>query len=639
MNLPPIIKLIFSGALLLAILSIYNSSIKAEDSTASIAINIQISDTTTVAKFDLNINNNNNNNVITKYQFPNIWQLTSVDSNTSTPNQGASSVDNNNFNIDFSSNPLSPHQNYVAHIALTGNTLVKSIQSIKELNLTTIQPTITNISQYTIQFPIAWGLPNYTNLKNTTCVFQTTDKISLICPGFVRIKLEWGTTVQGELKYHYNLADQNNDKQAIYLKTLGRDSTIQTLRYSNITNLESIYKDDSGNVFGAVSISGQNTAIENKLKFNIDTTSPKIEFKAPLIHYKIPTNLVGTENQLTSMLRNASNTTDQDYTEILNYLIKQVLVYYTLSPLDYQQFYISDEGITSNQKQLNYAQYLYILNQLLGKAGINNQIVLLDKLPFGGELNFILETCNSKCYYYKLDQQVADYETRKISGLGIQVAAFTGTNQLILQKIRNIDSLLPTSIQLTAQATSPVVDSRNIQISLAIPDQILNFHNFSATININNNSTEPIFLDELDVENSSFPIIDDKLAGLHKGVLPTKNETFTIDNVFLPIFFASDSKQELVNLNLIYEENYNQVTFNTKHSVILKQNYFFLGLLVIAIICFALTLFIIIFIFKNNKLFLISFYWRSRRNLGDKLWQFNQIKFVKRILKIKTKYE
>lgn len=585
--------------------------------SADVSINLALQNNQSLITLDLNLKNQTKEDVVTTYAFPNLWYAEAL---TNSPRQNNNlakvKLNSEQISFDFSNKPIKPKETYTAKLALKASG-PKVVSHLKYLSLagTNLANSGTKITKYNITYPPFWGEPTHLNIKPELYELRS-NFISLNQPTAVAIT--WGKKMEIELA-----VTEANDADAI--KLLTRQSASQRIQFADATALQGIYKDDSDNIYSSFKpmTNGQPFIVDIEVNpAQSSLATPKQSEYKPNYNYErleLPKKL----KPAIETLRSDNKAQRVKIDQTIN-LIKSK---YQISPVSTENFDI-DTKVFEQKKALNYAEYLVLLNEALVQAGIQNNIVLVELAPFNLVESFWLEVCTeSSCEYYLTDPNISSNQQRLTHGYALQIIAFDGLNRLAFSKIQQLENEFYRRVKLTYTAESVAgfssieTDTDKLDIRLQLPEQTANFKNFSTTVEINNRTSEPIFLNSLVIENNTFPIIDNALGGVHQGVLPGETKSFTVDNVFLPKIFLGVEQRTTFDLQLMYEKGSQEYIYPTQHSVLLSQNMLFVSLIFLGILSLITSAVTVSLIYQHNKYLFISSYWRGIRGLSDLKWE------------------
>jgi hypothetical protein len=599
------------------------------DPTVKVDVKAQLSLSETVTSLDLTLTlaNKSNSKVVSSYDFPNLWKVTALRSLTVVGKvvEVKSKISAQDLSLDFASKPLKPGQTAVIRLVAQSSIIRKLGQQYSlthlELNKYGIDQSI-SIGAYTVKYPEHWGQPILNVASDRYRLATTSGQTSIVFNEIYKTAIVWRPIANIQVEYDYSLPRlaEGVSGGSVYLKPMLRQSDTQRWELTNPQSLSTIYRDESGNVFGGVNSStvGQ---IKHTINLKLDGSRPSTAVENSTVHYaRIPLSSK-LEQELQKLpkadTRKLSTTEiEQQISTIISVLDKQ----YKVSNLDFAELSVSERGL-EGKSTINYGEYLVLLWEGLQYIGVDNKIVLAQSLVAQEKLKFLIEICSERCSYYSSERNLLNYESRLDSFPYIQIGAFSGINYLMLEKMRQIDTLLPAKITPTTSGATTTGESvSGVNIKLEIPTEVFNFNNFLADIKIDNNSTETIFLQELQVEQNTFPIIDNSLAGLHQGVLPGQTKSFQIKNVFIPRLFFGDRNRVSANVALVYFANSEYKKFATTQSILVKQNYFFWALILIGIISAIVSTTLIVRLYKQNRLLVLGAYWQLRRKVSEFGW-------------------
>lgn len=554
--------------------------------------------------------------ILTTYNFPNLWGLHTITQlEQANPNRGKAIINSEFIQLDFSSNPLKPQTNYELRIVATGKA-VSSFSSVKFFKSSggQLAESGTQLANYELRFPTSWGRPSYVNLNQGS---YQADNSALYLKQLDPLFLLWGNSLQASINY------QTEDQPSQALQLLVRQSLTQRLHFPTNGSIKAIYRDDSGNIYPVFSQAANPVAIGLSLDLTSKPAQPATNLNTAYQRLSLPKQLKPELEQIHFQTKPEPSKVSQ--------VINLIRSRYSIGPVSDHKFEIAANQIKDKQA-INYAEYVVLLNESLAYAGLPNKIILVDLRPYNLLANFWVEICQTgDCNYYQTEPNLGPNEQRLAPGLAIQVIAFDGLNQLAFSKIRafSADYLAASKItylpanQQALTELNPQADDK-LAISMQLPAQTENFKNFQTTVEISNNTSEVIFLNSLQIEKNTFPIINNTLGGVHQGVLPGETKSFIVDNVFLPQFFVGARRRSNFEIQLNYEKAGQEYNYITEHSVLLEQNFLFMSLLALAMLALLTSILTLIMIYQHNKYLFISSYWHSWRWLEDWVWSIRQ---------------
>jgi hypothetical protein len=573
---------------------------------------------------NLELQNQSSDKVITKYEIPNIWGLKSANIASVVP-QGKLSghgLDSAKLLLKFDTNPIKPGEKANIQVKASASNLYKNgeFRSWRQDNFNLfLDNHRLQLKSYELSYPSSWPqpavdlLPEYYSIQTD----QQKSRLLLSKPelGFTAI---WAGAAKLTADYEYFIEPLEGGENAV-LVPLPRSGTTQTAQLIDYTGVGDIYRDDDGNNFISVQANGQ-TRFEHTLLVELDPAkAAKPKPTSAVVYSQLP-----IPQKLQKKLDQGELWKSADLTAALNNTIELISSNYKIATFSPAQFSVSDAGL-AGQADLNYAEYLSLLNALLHEQGVASELVLVDRSLLGTGPEFLLEICDKACNYYDSRPSAGPFRSRKTAIAGVQLLAFSGLNQLVFEQIRNLDKITPGKLSFAnSQVQGLNSKDERVDLRLSIPAEVLNFSNFKANISIENHTASPVFLSELVIENNTFPIIDNTLAGLHEGVLPGERKEFDVENVFVPRFFLGDRNRVVVNLNLIYQTNQGYADFPVQQSVLLRQNYLFLGVIALALFACIVALVTTVTLARRNKYVILGGYWQLRRKLSEFKWNLRQ---------------
>lgn len=563
----------------------------------------------------IDFQNNSPEKVVTEYRLADVWNTRNQ--NLTGEDSPSISRSGNNLIFNFSEKPIKPGQSREIQLSAQTSIFRKVAESrlLEHGKLRTgfFNQQRLNVNSYQINYPGKWGNPDVVNLVEEGYQFledgnqlQTLDLKGAI----PNILVAW----ENSYEFKADLEVEGVDSGKLF--PLLRRNTNQLLAIDSFNNLSSIYWDESGNIFAeSNNTNSPNIPItvsyepEAKLEQVDESNFGKVSFP-----YEFRQRILGLDVEKLSE------------SEIVDSVISETLSYFDVS-FDESRFEISDRGLDG--KELNQLEYLLVITTALSELDIRNEIVWMDRLDFGGGRLFLIEICSesSKCKYYNLNPNSASENSREDTGLGIQLASFSGINQLIFSSIRNSNNYnlsITDVVDKDEEDNLESVQGRNITSVVSTPERVRNFVNFPVELTVKNTGDQAIFLDSLEIAGREYPVIEQQLGGLHQGVLPGQSRDFSIDNIFLPhVFFGAEIDTEIqLKVNYITAtENYSETV--TKQ-IQVQQNYWFWGLFGVGIFSIFVALFAFYELYLHNKLKFISAKWRVRRKIDDWLWQFKK---------------
>jgi hypothetical protein len=591
-------------------------------------ITVQLSDNLTTVDLRFNIRNQTDDQVITSYKFPDLWdssRLTSVVNSSSRSSNVRLSA--GVVNIDMTNQPLRPGESQQVAMKLVSNREKEVIKSFNAIELD-LANSNTSVTSYRVLYPQTWGSHSYINLKSDSYELSESDSNYLLkLQATPQIEVKWGREISGRITFNKTVDSDS-------LIVLPRQNNKQLLYFNNSDLLESIYKDESDNVFTQFKQQrAENDERQVYIDYYVDlatgndisetNTNDLLQGENQVVtysRYQLPSEL--------QLLLDEIEEKQLTEADLISETISQLSRRYDVRAINLRQFANDVEVISNDQSSISYYQYLLAINEMLHQLGIENKIVMVDTQPGAQQFSFWLETCDvGGCRYYSTEVGLRNYEQRRMSGLALQLVGFDGINNLAFAKIRNIESELFSNAKFEPSAQSVLganangESENNVIIQLNLPEKTQAFSDFSISAEINNLSNEPIFLDAIVIANNTFPIIDDSLGGVHEGVLPGQTKTFTIDNVFLPRYFLAPEERSNFQLDVWYEKSSQQYVFNSEHSILLQQNYLFTSLLALGVFSILTSIVTTIMIYQHNKYLFISAFWRTRRRISSGMWE------------------
>lgn len=579
-------------------------------------------------QLQLTLLNTSRDQIVTSYTLPNFLGLKSLLANSFEPSAiVATNLDAKQLRLEIRSGLL-PGQRLVAKFTATTTALHAngSIRYLRHGSLPEASNQDFQLQTYTVIYPAEWGEPlvdmRYAELPQLKKEEQFH---SFEASSLPLLNLVWGESFTGSAKFKSEIITKNASSdtatQRSYLKPLLRESTTQSMRLRSFKDIKTIYDDRNGNVFGMLNYDNQQKLeleTEIEVSFNpSNKTDPTIITTEGFIPLTIPSELHAKFpwfKETKQRLELASTDIDVNYSPLLNDVVLSIGNGYKVDELSWQAF--AENLHDGSSKSLSYAQYTLQLLQVLNKLNIKASVVLLDRSITGGAVELLLEICINQCRYY--DIGFNDSVTRLVSGMGLQLMAYDSWNQIVFEKIAQMQLLRPNSFNVEVRDSGVLgLEAEAVQphITFDIPAEVKNFSNFSADVEVENNTEKIIFLDELRVAENHFPIADELFVGLHEGVLPGQSRKFQVKNVFLPEVFFSDKTRTSMDINLVYKAGGASIEYNSKQSILLSQNYFFWILLLVAIISSGLAVYAVASIVRQNKYLFLGGYWQLRRFL------------------------
>lgn len=588
--------------------------------SADMSINLALQTNQSIVTLDINLRNQTKDDVVTTYTFPNLWYAEALASNPKQNNNHVKvKLNSEKITFDFGNKPLKPKETYTAKIVLRASG-PKTISHLKYIYLdgTNLANSGTKITKYDITSPPLWGEPTYLTIKSELYELKT-NAITLYQPAAVGII--WGKKMEIELAV-------NDAGDADAIKLLTRQSASQKIKFTDADALQAIYKDESDNIYSSFKSTGNNSPFLVDLEINPNLPLSDVA-KQPEYQPNYNYERLQLPKKLKPAIENLRSDNKAQRVKI-DQTINLIKSKYQISPVSTENFDIETKGF-DQKKALNYAEYLVLLNESLAQAGIQNNIVLVELAPYNLGESFWLEVCaESICEYYLTDPNLNSSQQRLTHGYALQMIAFDGLNRLAFSKIQQLENEFYNRTKLTYTAESVAgfssieTDTDKLDIKLQLPEQTPNFKDFSTTVEINNRTSEPIFLNSLVIENNTFPIIDNALGGVHQGVLPGETKSFTIDNVFLPKVFIGMEQRTTFELKLMYEKGSQEYIYPTQHSILLSQNMLFVSLIFLGVLSLITSTVTASLIYQHNKYLFISSYWRGIRSLSDLKWQIDK---------------
>lgn len=593
-----------------------------------------------LGQLQINLNNQSATDVVSNFQLPNVWGATRLVSS----NFNQVSVTSRNIDINFSGDPLQPNNTAQliidfesdALVDLGGGNYYYQQGELLEANASSANINF-RVGNFVVIYPNSWPELVHTNLRpDVYTLSSSTSSGRVAATTRFEVKDLFGLDLWWTESLEYNFRAVPTAEPRLLLRKGGNTK----IEITNPEVLSGVYLDDSGNLFGAAlnqveSELGESGQGDSEVSLDLRLT----ELEQVKSTTGLPNLLTEPQYPMPQELLELS-LGGEDFATDLESVIAVVSQNYNLRPLTERELEVAEpSGPPPIGAELNYLEYLLLVLAKLNSADMPASVVVFDRNPLGGGIQFAFEHCAESCNYYKTDFLLPSYEQREDFSGGVQVLGFSGVNQLAFAELRsrvvtkNYELGLATS-SVQGQSVLGVAANTNTSaqnqtseplINLNIPAEIENFSDFAAEISIENPSSEIIFLEALVIENNTFPIVEDYFSGLHEGVLPGSSARFEVQNVYLPRLILGASERETINVDVVYATENSQRILETSHSLFVRQNYGFVGLGAVMVFTAILSLGIIVTLYRHNKLQLMASYWETRRFVSEIGWKLGQL--------------
>mgnify|MGYP001198572048 CR=1 FL=1 len=618
------------AVLTVALTLIPNAQVEAQANEAAIESAIEAEyqiDSAASVKLTISLTNISSDKVLTSYELPNVWSIVQPRITNAVAELTSFSNTSESLKFDFSQRPVDPGR--MITIQLQGQSAAfTSLSGVRIFKQRALNPFPAGenlrLHKLTVNFPANW--PAYhLNLTDPEASLQETEagkpKQLQFEPKFLPVEIIWVEKHNLAVSYEYNLGEGSQQ-----LASLPRRSALQVPQYSAQTGVSRVFRDDMGNNYVAIDPQQAGSAkLKHEYSVGINPDSQllrKTELSiASRSSFPLPAQLAAWRKSLEG----------QDVAQKIELTAQKLATDFQIKTAEQSGWKISESGLTSGQTQLDYLEYLLLLNEILTSSGVKNTVVYLDNRYLGQATAFVIEVCEQVCKYYDPAAQMSQRSNRQLPPAGLQLLAFDGIDQLAFTMLARKGALLPANVQIWPFASAQQDVEKGVLIVLSIPAEVKNFDNFTTQVMVDNQGQTPIFLEELKIAGASFPIVDSSLAGLYEGVLPGQKREYRVDNVFLPLLFFGGSIKTEIEIGLVYQDDEGFEIYSRSQPIVVSQNGGFWAGVILSLSTFVLTLTVLYMIYKRNKYVIKGGYWKLRRRLNELLWSINPINRIRNI--------
>ncbi len=578
-------------------------------------------------KLTISLTNISADKVLTSYELPNVWSLVQPKLVSSPSELTSFSYAQELLKFDFSQKPLDPGR--IVTIQLYGqSSAFTSVFGVRTFRQPALNPFPAGenlrLHKLTVNFPATWPSYQLNLIDSEYSVQQLEDasrKLLQFEPKFLPVEVNWIENHSLSVGYEYNLGEGSEQ-----LASLPRRSALQMPQYTQQTGVSRIFRDDMGNNYVAIDpVLAGNTKLKHQYDVNINPGSQQLRKTELSVSrrssFPLPASLANWVKTIE----------DQNVARKIELIAQKIAADFQIKTPEQSEWQVSEGGLANGQIQLDYLEYLLMLNEVLSISEVKNSVVYFDNRYLGNGTKFALEVCEEICRYYDPAAQLSQRSNRELPPLGLQILAFDGIDQLAFTMLARKGALLPSDIKISAYKGIQANSDASVLIDLFIPAEVRNFDNFTTQVLVDNQGQMPIFLEELRIAGTSFPIVDSSLAGLYEGVLPGEKREYRVDNVFLPLLFFGGNLKTDIEIGLVYQDDVGYEIYSRSQSINVSQNGGFWAGVILSFSTLLLTLTVIYMIYKRNKYVIKGGYWKLRRSLNELIWSINPINRIRNI--------